>query len=134
MNEETQVVKLESEFRSSQRMIAVNQPSGAWWKQLSNHLHERTHSRLRGLQIRAVGGRVSIQASAPCDKVRSQAEAAAREVVPDGLLAMKIKVDDPKDRPPDAVETSESGGHTPTSSLLTGEVLYRRMHRLVNGN
>ncbi|MEX2186888.1 MAG: hypothetical protein WD875_08850 [Pirellulales bacterium] len=112
----------------------MNQPSGAWWKQLSNHLHERTQSRLRGLQIRAVGGRISIQASAPSDRVRSLAEAAAREIVPDGLLALRIEVDGPIDRISTPTDLPEQDGRDPRPSQFSGQVIYRRMHRLVNGN
>ncbi len=115
-------------------MIAVNQPSGAWWKQLSNHLHERTLSRLRGLQIRAVSGRVSIKASAPCDRVRSLAEAAAREVVPEELLALRIAVDAPIEHDASLSETPTRGGCSRSPALFSGHDLYRRMHRLVNGN
>jgi hypothetical protein len=125
-------------------MMAVEQPSGAWWKQLSDLLHERTHHRLRGLQIRAVGGRVSIQASAPSDRVRNQAEEAAREVVPDGILAMRIKVVGTIDRvAPDSPEASEHEhprAELPKSdrriapSLFAGQVVYRRLRRLVSGN
>lgn len=127
-------------------MMAVSLPSGAWWKQLSNHLHERTHNRLRGLQIRAVGGRVSIQASAPCDRVRSQAEAAAREIVPDALLAMRIKVDRGHEQHDRSASTERTNPERPVAappaveygrqapSLFAGQVIYRRMHRLVNGN
>ncbi|RIK77106.1 MAG: hypothetical protein DCC68_18015 [Planctomycetota bacterium] len=120
-------------------MMAVSLPSGAWWKQLSSHLHERTHNRLRGLQIRAVGGRVSIQASAPCDRVRSQAEAAAREIVPDALLAMRIKVEGTEQHgrstAPDQLErqSPKVEDRRGAPSLFAGQVLYRRMHRLVNG-
>jgi hypothetical protein len=115
-------------------MKAVNQPSGAWWKQLSDHLHERTHHRLRGLQIRAVGGRVSIQASAPCERTRSQAEAAAREVVPDGLLAMRIKVDGAPHRGDAAHADSAPGDKPAAPALFSGHVVYRRLRRIVNGN
>lgn len=125
-------------------MMAVNLPSGAWWKQLSTHLHERTHNRLRGLQIRAVGGRIAIQASAPCDRVRSQAEAAAREIVPDGLLAMRIQVDRNTSRqadrntrsgPEQAEAASPAIPHERGApALFAGQVIYRRMRRLVDGN
>jgi hypothetical protein len=114
-------------------MAARPQPSGAWWKQLSDHLHQRTHNRLRRLQIRAVGGRVSIQAIAPCDRVRNQAEEAAREVVPDDLLAMRIKVDGHGEI---VVSDADGRSTTPASTpgLFVGQVLHRRLRRLVGGN
>jgi hypothetical protein len=123
-------------------MMAVDLPSGAWWKQLSDHLHERTHHRLRGLQIRAVGGRVSIQASAPCDRVRNQAEEAAREVVPDGILAMRIRVDGSSDRkhttsapsPEEQRNEQQLNTRRVLPSLSAGHIVYRRLRRLVNGN
>lgn len=113
-------------------MMAVNQPSGAWWKQLSNHLHERTHSRLRGLQIRAVGGRISIQASAPSDRVRNQAEAAAREVVPEGLLAMRIRVVG-ANNPATEAASDEPAVERTLPPLCSGHMVYRRLSRLVHG-
>jgi hypothetical protein len=126
-------------------MMAVNLPSGAWWKQLSTHLHERTHNRLRGLQIRAVNGRVSIQAKAPSDRVRTQAEAAAREIVPDRLLAMRIKVDDsPASTTNRTIERFEANENEESESpdvpkishsrLLASEAIHRGMRRLINGN
>jgi hypothetical protein len=127
-------------------MMAVNLPSGAWWKQLSTHLHERTHNRLRGLQIRAVNGRVSIQAKAPCDRVRTQAEVAAREIVPDRLLAMRIKVDDSPgsvanrtgERFEANAEAESESPDTPQtgvrSRLMASEAMHRGMKRLINGN
>jgi hypothetical protein len=126
-------------------MMAVNLPTGAWWKQLSSHLHERTHNRLRGLQIRAVGGRVSIQAKAPCDRVRTQAEAAAREIVPDRLLAMRIKVDESPNSATRHAErfevNAEGDSESPEappigvrSPLLASEAIHRGMQRLIGGN
>jgi hypothetical protein len=89
---------------------------------------------LRRLQIRAASGRVLIDAIAPSADVRDQAEQVARDLLPESLLLMRIRVEgdeNPSDRsPPRGPRLND----LPNSDVCVGLLVYRRMQQLVNGN
>jgi hypothetical protein len=108
---------------------------GTWWKQLSDYLHRGTDHRLRRLQIRAASGRVQIDAIAPTAAVREQAEQVARDLLPESLLSMRIRVDgdeNPSDRTPPRRPREAGAPYNP--DVCIGLLVYRRMQQLVNGN
>jgi hypothetical protein len=109
---------------------------GAWWKQLSDHLHHGTDSRLRRLQIRTNGAGVTIEATAPSPAIRDRAEQAAREVVPDNLLSLRIRVegDGGGGRAPTAGAADRRARPACAGDLCVGLLVYRRMRELVEGN
>jgi hypothetical protein len=115
-------------------MMAVHSHPGAWWKQLSDFLHQRTENQLRRLTIRTLGGRVAIHATAPCDRIRVLAETAAKEAVPPQMLTLAIRVDS---RPKDSRSLTAAlpdAERLPAPKLFDGEAMHRRLQRLVAGN
>jgi hypothetical protein len=114
--------------------FATQSPRGAWWKQLSDHIHSRTNQQLRRLQIRMSGGRIMIRGRVPSEEVRRCAEEAALEVVPEKFLALRLSIDGE----PEPVETTrpvgKSEGREADVNPLVDMVLYRRLYNLVAGN
>lgn len=123
--------------------FASDKPRGAWWKQLSEHIHARTGRQLRRLQIRMSAGRITIAGRVPTEAVRRQAEEAAREVVPDGFLSLLLRVDSNSFNG-DSIdgEGLESSVTPPAlakadqkrSNVFLGTLMYRRLYGLVSGN
>jgi hypothetical protein len=111
-------------------------PRGAWWKQLSDHIHARTGQQLRRLQIYFSGGRIVIRGKVPCEDVRRCAEEAAREVVPEKFLAVMLSIDEEVKNgataAPQAAPAAKSRLTEPPDPLDL--LVYRRMYDLVAGN
>ena len=115
--------------------FASQSPSGAWWKQLSDHIHTRTGRQLRRLQIQFSGGRIMIRGRVPSEEVRQCALEAAREVVPDRFLAVMLSIDG--EAPEQAVAACRKQGASARSREPSGPLdvlVYRRLYNLVTGN
>jgi hypothetical protein len=107
-----------------------------WWKRLADQMHAGTDWRLRRLQIRRHAGEVLVEAIAPDDKVRKNAERIARELIPGDFLRISIRVHPGST---DACSLRNRSANrlaaaTDRSSPSIPEVLmYRRCHRLLGG-
>ena len=115
--------------------FATQSPRGAWWKQLSDHIHARTNQQLRRLQIRMSGGRIMIRGRVPSEEVRRCAAEAALEVVPEKFLALRLSIDGQPETEEEMTRPAvKSGGREAEGSPLVDLVLYRQLYNLVAGN
>lgn len=119
-------------------MMAVHQGNGAaWWKELSDFLHERTENQLRRLTIRILRGQVAIHATAPCERIRALAEAAAGEAVSADMLTVMIRVAGVDDKLANRIsQPPPPPGRDlrPAPKLFAGADIHRQVQRLVSGN
>ena len=115
--------------------FATQSARGAWWKQLSDHIHSRTNQQLRRLQIRMSGGRIMIRGRVPSEEIRRCAEEAALEVVPEKFLALRLSVDGEPETAEDSIRSAPKSLRSQAdASPLVDLVLYRRLYNLVAGN
>jgi hypothetical protein len=114
-------------------------PPATWWKQLAEYLHDATGHELRRLQIHCRNGAVTIQAIAPTEALKRQAEDAARNVVPANCLTLAISVA----QSPEAKSPENGSSKKPRNRSLgrvvggltdPGIAVYRRLRSLTVGD